>query len=117
MLKPRFNLWIEKDGQVVISLWRVRLLEEIGARGSISAAAEAMQVPYRRAWERIHEMEKALGHALVETEVGGPGGGGACLSPEARGLIRRFKEFSSGFEEDVDRRFEASFGEGARKQA
>ncbi len=116
MLKPRFNLWIEKDDQVVISLWRVRLLEEIGARGSISAAAEAMQVPYRRAWERIHEMERVLGYTLVETEIGGTGGGGACLSPKAQDLILRFRQFCSGFDEVIERRFETSFGEGTRMQ-
>jgi hypothetical protein len=29
MMQPKFNLWIEKDG-VVVSAWRVALLETIG---------------------------------------------------------------------------------------
>ncbi len=52
-MQPKFNLWIEKDGKVVLSAWRVQLLEAIEAAGSISAAAEQMRLPYRRAWEKV----------------------------------------------------------------
>jgi len=109
MLRPRFNLWLESDGQVVISLWRVRLLEAIRKSGSITAAAEIMQVPYRRAWERLHEMETILGFPLVETEIGGVGGGGAQLSPRAVELVQRFHAFAEGLDEEIDRRYRAAF--------
>jgi len=72
------DLWVEVDGDVVLSAWRVRLLEAIQASGSIRAAAEQLNVPYRRAWEKVHEMEARLGRRLLETEVGGEGGGGAA---------------------------------------
>ena len=52
-MQPKFNLWIEKDGVVVLSAWRVALLEAIDATGSISAAAERLEIPYRRAWEKV----------------------------------------------------------------
>ena len=74
---PRHNIWLELDGEVVLSVWRVRLLEAIEEKGSITSAAEALDVPYRRAWQRLHEMEERLGVTLVKTEVGGAGGGGA----------------------------------------
>ena len=64
-MNPGFNLWIEHDDQVVLSFWRVRLLEAIDTTGSISAAAEALNVPYRRAWEKLQEMEHGLGYKLV----------------------------------------------------
>ena len=64
-MQPRSNLWIEKNGQVVLSRWRVNLLRAIDETGSISAAAEKMQVSYHRAWEKLHEMETRLGVALV----------------------------------------------------
>lgn len=109
MVIPRFNLWLEKDGEVVLSGWRVRLLQSIGQTGSITSAAELVGVPYRRAWERIREMETRLGLSLVETEVGGPGGGGAQLTDDARDLIARFLEFSGGFEPEVEGRFHQAF--------
>ena len=66
-MQPKSNLWIEKDGEVVLSRWRVNLLRAIDEAGSISAAAEKMKVSYHRAWEKLHEMETRLGVTLVES--------------------------------------------------
>ncbi len=60
-LAPHTNLWIERNERVVLSRWRVQLLEAIEATGSISAAAERLGVQYRLAWERLEEMEEGLG--------------------------------------------------------
>ncbi len=111
-MKPRFNLWLEREGEVVLSAWRVRLLEAVGELGAITAAAERLGVPYRRAWERIHEMETRLGVQLVETEVGGAHGGGARLTPEAERLISKFNRFAAGLEDEIKERFARAFGEG-----
>lgn len=111
MMRARYNLWLEFDGKVVLSVWRVRLLEAIASSGSITAAAEQMQVPYRRAWEKLQEMEAGLGKQLIETEVGGAGGGGASLTPEAHDLIKRFKIFSEGMDEEVEARFQRTFAQ------
>jgi molybdate transport system regulatory protein len=107
---PRYNLWIESDGQVVLSGWRVRLLEAIDRTGSIRSAAEQLNVPYRRAWEKVQEMESRSGSDLVKTEVGGEGGGGAHLTDEARDLVRRFARFEEGLQGEIERRYAESFG-------
>jgi molybdate transport system regulatory protein len=112
MMKPMFNLWLELDGEVVLSSWRVQLLEAVEVTGSITGAAEAMGVPYRRAWERLQEMEARLGEQVITTEVGGAGGGGADLTPRARDLIIRFHRFADSFGEQVMERFERAFGTG-----
>jgi len=109
-MQPRSNLWIEKDGEVVLSRWRVNLLRAIDETGSISAAAEKMQVSYHRAWEKLHEMETRLGVTLVETQTGGQHGGGAWLTPAARDYMARFERFSSGIDDLVARHFVESFG-------
>ncbi|HLC04984.1 MAG TPA: LysR family transcriptional regulator [Anaerolineales bacterium] len=109
MILPKYNLWLERDGEVVLSGWRVRLLQAVGQTGSITGAAELVGVPYRRAWERLKEMESRLGLTLVETEVGGAGGGGARLTEDAQDLISRFIEFSGGFETEVEARFHQAF--------
>lgn len=110
-LQVGFNLWIEREGQVVLSLWRVRLLQAVERTGSISAAAEEMDVPYRRAWERLRESEERLGLKLVEGQVGGTGGGGAVLTKVGREYVARFERFSEGLEALVEERFEAAFGD------
>jgi molybdate transport system regulatory protein len=109
-MQPKSNLWIEQDGQVVLSKWRVNLLHAIDQTGSISAAAEVMKVSYHRAWEKLHEMETRLGMTLVETQTGGVHGGGARLSDVARDYVARFDRFSQGMDEIVARHFAESFG-------
>jgi molybdate transport system regulatory protein len=83
-MKPRLNLWLENDGEVVFSIWRMRLLQAVADTGSISGAAAALDVHYRTAWQKINEMETRLGQKLVQTQVGGQRGGGATLTPLAQ---------------------------------
>ena len=109
-MKPRFNLWIESGGDVVLSAWRVRLLQSIEATGSISAAAAAMQVPYRRAWEKLQEMEAGLGQKLVNTAVGGAGGGGAQLTSAGHKAVAQFLAFADGLDALIDQRYADAFG-------
>jgi molybdate transport system regulatory protein len=88
-MKARFNLWIEVDGKVALSMWRMNLLKAIANTGSINAAAEQMEIPYRTAWQKVHEMETYLGTKLLETHAGGPHGGGAQLTKEAKIYIEK----------------------------
>ncbi len=61
-MRPRLKVWIEcEDGRVALSEWRVALLEAIDEHGSLVAAARALGVPHRTAWQRIREMEPCLG--------------------------------------------------------
>ena len=108
-MEPRLNLWIEDRGVVVLSEWRVELLEAIDQTGSISGAAEKKKVTYHRAGEKIHEMEEGLGTKLVEAQAGGAGGGGAQLTPKGHELIKKFRAFSRGLDDEIDQRFHAAF--------
>jgi molybdate transport system regulatory protein len=108
-MQPHYNLWLEKDGEVVLSLWRVRLLQAVADTGSITAAAESLGVPYRVAWQKIHEMEERLGEKLVTTQVGGAHGGGARLTPAADAYLDRFERFAHDLERFVTDSFEANF--------
>lgn len=92
-MEPCFNVWFEVDGEVAASRWRMRLLALIHERGSITAGAEAMGVPYRVAWQKIHEMEERLGEQLLETQTGGSEGGGAHLTEVGRHHVERMEAF------------------------
>jgi molybdate transport system regulatory protein len=113
-LEIRSKIWIERRGRgdVVLSEWRVELLEAIDAHGSLSRAAEALGVPYRTAWERVKATEGEIGFRLLDSESGGLDGGGSHLTPRARELCRRFRRVSGGIQEVVSRRFAAEFGDG-----
>jgi molybdate transport system regulatory protein len=109
LLEPCINLWIEREGQVVMSLWRVALLEAVSQTGSISRAAEKMQIPYRAAWKKIKEMEHGLNVRLVETRIGGSDGGGAQLTPTAQEYVQRFRRFSRSLEVQLQQQFDEAF--------
>jgi len=108
-MRVKANFWVEKGGKVVLSRWRVALLQAVAQTGSISAAAERMRIPYRRAWDRIHECEERLGVKLLITQTGGPGGGGAQLTPEGAEYIKRFEMFSRGLDDLIENRFAEAF--------
>ncbi|RME45558.1 MAG: LysR family transcriptional regulator [Chloroflexi bacterium] len=110
-MKPRANFWIEQDGEVVLSSWRVDLLQAIAETGSITAGAEKMNVPYRVAWQKIREIEERLGTPVLETHTGGPGGGGARLTPAGERYVQQFREFTRGLNELVQQRYREVFHE------
>jgi molybdate transport system regulatory protein len=119
-LEIRSKIWIECRGRgnVVLSEWRAELLEAIDAHGSLSRAAEALDIPYRTAWERVKATESEIGFRLLDSESGGLDGGGSRLTPQARELCRRFRRISGGIQEVVSRRFAVEFGNGlARAQS
>ncbi len=81
-LEPRIKLWVEKDGSLVLSDYRVRLLRCVAETGSLAKAAQRMGLSYRRAWGKVREIERNLGLSLVESDVVGAGGCGSRLTKD-----------------------------------
>lgn len=108
-LKPRVNVWLEVEGEVALSRWRIRLLQMVDRTGSISAAAEALGIQYRLAWQRIHEMEERLGLTLVHASAGGRGGGGSTLTAEAHALITQFVAMTEAIDACADSHYTEHF--------
>ena len=106
------NLWAQIGDQVVLSPWRVALLEAIEATGSIRGAAAQLQITYDLAWHRVDEMETALGVGLVNRQRGGVKGGCATLTPLGCELVARFKLFTGQADAIIARLFDESFGAG-----
>jgi molybdate transport system regulatory protein len=108
-VQPRIKLWVEQDGKLALSGYRVRLLRLIDETGSLSEAAARMKLSYRRAWGKVREIELNLGVKLVESEAGGAGGGGSRLTPEGRRLVDLFERFESTAERDLSEEFRRIF--------
>jgi len=104
---PRQKLWLERDGKLVMSDYRLRLLELIAETGSLAQAATALGLSYRRAWGKVKELEANLGLSLVQSEVGGAGGGHTVLSPEATLLIAAYARFTRRMGEALEAAYEA----------
>ncbi|MDO5692775.1 MAG: LysR family transcriptional regulator [Pseudomonadota bacterium] len=66
---------------------RLEILHLVGAHGSISQAARVAGVSYKAAWQAIHTLTNLAGEPLVDSAVGGAGGGGARLTPAGERLL------------------------------
>ena len=60
---------------------KAELIERIADTGSISAAARAMGMSYRRAWQLVEALNKDYRERVVTTAAGGMRGGGARVTP------------------------------------
>jgi len=110
-LSPRCKIWFERDNKVVLSDWRIELLERIEETGSLAKAAKCLDVPYRTAWYKLKEIEERLGIKLILTQSGGTAGGGSQLTTESRQIIRRFRRVTEGLSRLVERRFQDEFAD------
>lgn len=109
-MEIKSKLWIEIDGKPVFGRGRRFLLEAIDKYGSINRAAKEINISYRKAWGYVKAMEERLGFRLVEKQTGGRNGGGATLTEEARGFLKKYEEMEKGINEIVDERFKEIFG-------
>lgn len=101
------RFWLTKEGQSFLGSGRIELLEKIDQTGSINAAAKAMKMSYKAAWERINGMNALADQPLIERLTGGRGGGGTVLTPYARELIATFKRLNELHRQFIDRFSEA----------
>lgn len=104
-LEIHAKVWIERAGEVVISDFLVQLLELIADRGSLAAAAGALELPNRTAWKKLREMEAAAGVPLVTSASGGAEGGRTTLTPEAESMLSTFHRVADAALTDIDERF------------
>lgn len=108
-LSPHQKLWIEHDGKVVISDYRLRLLQLVEESGSLAKAASTLKLSYRRAWGKVKELETNLGAQLVASEVGGAGGGHTSLTPTAVALIRAYERLQARLQRELAAAFAEEF--------
>lgn len=103
------KFWITKDGIKVFGEGPYLLLQGIKKFGSLSRASKELNMAYSKAWSIIKRAEKKLGYNLLESEVGGPGGGGSNLTVEGKKLLDTYREFSREAEESIEEIFEKYF--------
>ncbi|HEV3009599.1 MAG TPA: LysR family transcriptional regulator [Burkholderiales bacterium] len=70
---------------------KAELIERIAQTGSISAAARAMRMSYRRAWQLVEALNKDYRQPVVSTAIGGTRGGGARVTPFGKRLVADFR--------------------------
>ena len=66
---------------------KAELIVRIGQTGSISAAARAMGMSYRRAWQLVEALNETYREPVIVTAIGGSRGGGARVTALGERLV------------------------------
>ena len=93
------RLWLETDEGRFLGIGRLELLERIAELGSISKAAQAMGMSYKRAWDLVSSMNAQAAAPLVSTQTGGTKGGGAVVTDAGQAAIAAFRDLQARFQE------------------
>jgi molybdate transport system regulatory protein len=93
-------IWIERhDGsERFLGKGRIQLLQLIIEHGSISQAAKAMEMSYKRAWDLVNSMNSQAIKPFVITQTGGKRGGGTSVTVEGLQAIEDYKALQSRFQ-------------------
>jgi molybdate transport system regulatory protein len=70
---------------------KIQILESIRDGGSISEAARGMKMSYRSAWLLVDSMNSLFRKPVVDTTLGGRGGGSATLTELGADVIRHYR--------------------------
>lgn len=103
--KPRLeaHLSIRPGGGAPFRKRWMDLLGSLESERSITAAARAVGLSYKAAWDAIAAMNNLSPAPVVERSVGGRGGGGARLTDPGRRLVQTFRAVEAESERFVER--------------
>jgi molybdate transport system regulatory protein len=107
MRYPGLTLRVLGADEPAMGPGRAALIEQIAETGSISAAARAMNMSYRRAWQLVEAINKSFSEAVIVTATGGKRGGGASVTAYGLALVVSFRAMedkaSSAISDDLAR--------------
>lgn len=90
------GLWLDQAGGAPVGGKRIALLEAIGTQGSITAAAKAVGLSYKAAWDAVDAMNNLSAAPLVIRATGGRHGGGTRLTDHGQQLVELYRKLESG---------------------
>ncbi|MBL8629635.1 MAG: LysR family transcriptional regulator [Rhodospirillaceae bacterium] len=94
--KNAFHIRLNLTPTVALGPGKAELLDRIAETGSISAAAKAMDMSYRRAWLLLDELNSSFTQPVVEKTKGGKGGGGgARLTAWGLDMLKLYREIEA----------------------
>jgi molybdate transport system regulatory protein len=95
MTGTRLSIRIDLASGDRIGPGKIALLEAIRSTGSISGAARALGMSYRRAWLLVEEVNRTLREPAVTAEMGGRHGGGAVVTPVGERVLGLYRTIES----------------------
>ncbi len=101
MVKVKSRIWVDKDGQEILSPGVYNILKAIEETNSIASAAKKVGYSYKFVWTYIKKLEDALGVPLVESKRGGRERGSTELTEVGKLLVKYYEELQSEVEKVV----------------
>ena len=92
---PQLQLRVKFDATAAFGPGKAELLSQIESSGSISAAARAMRMSYKRAWQLVDDMNRAFRSPVVVTAAGGSQGGGAVLTAVGKRVLAAYRSLQA----------------------
>jgi molybdate transport system regulatory protein len=99
MRTPTVRFRIDFGPRCSVGIGKVQLLETIADSGSLSQAARALRMSYRRAWLLLQDLNDSFDEPVACTSVGGRGGGGVALTAFGRRLVQDYRSLELRIEE------------------
>ena len=87
MATLKLKLQIFAGDEIAMGPGKAALIEAIDAHGSISAAARAMGMSYRRAWLLVATLNRCFLQPVVETVPGG----GTRVTEEGKAMLEAYR--------------------------
>lgn len=110
IVKAKIKIWLEnEDGQMIFGDGKANLLLKIDEFGSISKAASACGIDYKKAWKHIDVLESNVKENLIIRKKGGKDGGGSELTSKGRELVSAYKKFREVLNKECQKYFEKIF--------
>ena len=105
MARALIRFRVDIAPEIAIGPGKIDLLEQIGATGSLSQAARALGMSYRRAWQLLDSLNGGLAQRVTEAHKGGEHGGGSRLTDFGLEVIRIYRAFDGEIQRRAARAF------------
>ena len=101
MKRIKFKCWVEDEGEKFYGPGPNELIKRIQKEGSLSKAAEQMNISYKKAWNLVQRLNDNPKDPWVILKKGGTHGGGAEITPKAIKVIQEYEEMQQKISELV----------------
>jgi len=88
----RLRIRVLRDDEILLGPGKADLLDAIGRRGNLRAAADELEMSYMRAWKLVQLMNRVFREPLVRMATRGAERGHAALTSAGRAVLEAYWE-------------------------
>ncbi|PAF52205.1 LysR family transcriptional regulator [Helicobacter sp. 13S00477-4] len=108
-MEAKIKIWLEDEkGKMIFGDGKANLLLKIDELGSISKAASACGIDYKKAWNHIDVLEQSIKEVIIKKK-GGRYGGGSELTLKGKELVSSYKKLREILNKECQKYYEKIF--------